>query len=210
MLYLNEVLGTHRVYYSAFKASPVGRWASRSAIRIIFPISLLLRGSFTLNPRRLKIHHKSWIFGWKRFVSAALHSNSSLHLTPHVSAAVFTLWGERRCLQQHWGTTFPQRERRIIPLPLPLQLQVTSLTPPSLTGATWRKQKEEQDEQTICDHWTSPLFEVKVITNTCLNCIFLRWLIISIWNTRLTWYYTLELKSQIRLKRAIAEPWQRV
>lgn len=144
-----------KLYFSfkSFEASPVGRWTSRSAISIMFLISLLLilpRKRHTLSCRRFKISQKSWIFGEKRNVAAALHSNPTFY-SRHVNLAVFICWDERRAVR----TTFPQGVRvgggsfpPLSSLP-PLQLQVTSLTPPRLTGATWRRKRREEEQEDL-------------------------------------------------------------
>lgn len=82
-------LGKMCFHYKAFKASPVGRWTSRSAASIIFLISLLCilpRKLRSLSCRRFKILKNPWIFGEKRDVAAALHSNPTFQLRRHVSA----------------------------------------------------------------------------------------------------------------------------
>lgn len=104
-------LGKMCFYYKAFKASPVGRCTSRSAVRIIFLISLLCilpRKLRSLSCRRFKILKKPWIFGEKRDVAAALHSNPTFHLRRHVSVRLCLSSEVKDEQYGHRETTFPQ------------------------------------------------------------------------------------------------------
>lgn len=118
-------------YYKAFKASPVGRCTSRSAVRIIFLISLLCilpRKLRSLSCRRFKILKKPWIFGEKRDVAAALHSNPTFHLRRHVSVRLCLSSEVKDEQYGHRETTFPQGA---------CVGGGSSTSPPPLSGFRW-------------------------------------------------------------------------
>lgn len=142
-----------RVYYKNVKASPVGRWTSRSVISIIFPILLLfilpLKLS-SLSCRRLKIHENSWKLGETRHVGAALHSNPTSHLTRHVTQALFVVCGERRMFTAASRNNFTAESVRVHPPPPPSPPAPGDITEPaSHDRCNMEEREEEQEEQTV-------------------------------------------------------------